>query len=287
MNELAIDVLKLLYDEKEQIIKSRGWSEHKIRKHIENCDKSQLKLALQWLASKKYIDETKINTNMKGYDGKNIKLSDIIFKISSNGIDFYMKGQKNMEQLEGLKKLVDNDLGEIESMESKSYKQLLDLYSVITSRYHYYVPKFSSNLYGYIPDIEMYDIELTENTIKTNLNRIKAKLETFKATGYQIHNENQRVENQPINITNNNNLDNQIMINVSFEQVRKTIEDMSSIGEQEIKEIKEKINIIEDIISANDTKRSKWSKVAPILKWIADKGVDVGISILPLILKIK
>lgn len=55
MNELAIDVLKLLYDEKEQIIKSRGWGEHKIRKHMENCDKSQLKLALQWLISKKYI----------------------------------------------------------------------------------------------------------------------------------------------------------------------------------------------------------------------------------------
>ena len=35
-----------------------------------------------------------------------------------------------------------------------------------------------------------------------------------------------------------------------------------------------------------DSKSKKWSKAKEIIKWIADKGVDVGIALLPLVLQI-
>ena len=55
--------------------------------------------------------------------------------------------------------------------------------------------------------------------------------------------------------------------------------------ECEIEEIQNKINAIEEIVNSKDSKSKKWSKAKEIVKWIADKGVDVGITLLPLLLK--
>ena len=54
---------------------------------------------------------------------------------------------------------------------------------------------------------------------------------------------------------------------------------------KEIEEIQKRINELEEIVSSKDSKSKKWSKVKEIIKWIADKGVDVGIALLPLVLK--
>lgn len=47
-----------------------------------------------------------------------------------------------------------------------------------------------------------------------------------------------------------------------------------------------KIDELEKIINMNEKKTIKWSCAKELLKWVADKGVDVGISLLPLFLKI-
>ena len=39
-------------------------------------------------------------------------------------------------------------------------------------------------------------------------------------------------------------------------------------------------------MKSKDSKSKKWSKAKEIIKWIADKGVDVGIALLPLVLQI-
>ncbi|WP_298842555.1 hypothetical protein [Clostridium sp.] len=62
---------------------------------------------------------------------------------------------------------------------------------------------------------------------------------------------------------------------------------MSSLSELEIEEILHKINDIEQIIQSTERKSKKWENAKEIIKWIADKGVDVGIALLPLLLKIK
>jgi len=48
-----------------------------------------------------------------------------------------------------------------------------------------------------------------------------------------------------------------------------------------------KINELEKIVKSPDRKSKKWENAKGIVKWIADKGVDVGIALLPLLLQIK
>ena len=61
---------------------------------------------------------------------------------------------------------------------------------------------------------------------------------------------------------------------------------MSSLTEEEILEILEKLNQLEKIVNSSDRKSKKWSNAKGIIKWVADKSVDVGTALLPLILKI-
>lgn len=62
---------------------------------------------------------------------------------------------------------------------------------------------------------------------------------------------------------------------------------MSDLQKNEIDEILKKIDMIESIIKSEDHKNKKWGKASKILPWLADKGVDVAITLLPLILKMK
>ena len=61
---------------------------------------------------------------------------------------------------------------------------------------------------------------------------------------------------------------------------------MSSLQDAEIEEILGKITELESIIASKDRKTKKWEQAKGIIKWVADKGIDVGIALLPLILKI-
>ena len=88
-----------------------------------------------------------------------------------------------------------------------------------------------------------------------------------------------------VQITNTN--ENKVDINISFSDVRKEIENMSALPDTEIEEILNKINELEKIVKSPDRKSKKWENAKGIVKWIADKGVDVGIALLPLLLQIK
>ena len=51
-------------------------------------------------------------------------------------------------------------------------------------------------------------------------------------------------------------------------------------------EVLDKISEIEEVVKSKDSKKSKWEKVKPVLTWLADKSCDVGIALLPLLLKL-
>lgn len=124
-----------------------------------------------------------------------------------------------------------------------------------------------------------------ENIVK-NLKIIKGKLELISnphphtdSKGITVN-----VKNENIN-TVDNKLD--ININITFENVREQIRSMDSIlDEKSINEILSKINDLEKVIESSEKKSAKWNKVKDIGKWLFDKSVDVGISLLPLFLKI-
>lgn len=89
-----------------------------------------------------------------------------------------------------------------------------------------------------------------------------------------------------ITINNTNTNENHNSFDMSFNMARETINSMTALTNEEIEEIQKRINELEEIVSSKDSKSKKWSKAKEIIKWIADKGVDIGIALLPLVLKI-
>ena len=84
-----------------------------------------------------------------------------------------------------------------------------------------------------------------------------------------------------VNVTTN------IGINITFEEVRSQVKEMSSLTDEQTQEVLEKINTIEEIVKSKDSKKTKWEKIKSILIWLADKSCDIGVALLPLILKIQ
>ena len=86
---------------------------------------------------------------------------------------------------------------------------------------------------------------------------------------------------QQINVTTNVN------VTVTFEQVREKIEDMTALNREQTNEAIEKVNELEAISRENISRKSKWEKVKPIIAFAMDKGADLGIAILTLIVQMK
>lgn len=117
--------------------------------------------------------------------------------------------------------------------------------------------------------------------VLSNLKMMKAKLETYKYQMNAVQLPKPEVSNsQVVNVTNSVN------VNITFEQVRKEVEEMTSLTNEQTQEVLDKISEIEEVVKSKDSKKSKWEKVKPVLAWMADKSCDVGIALLPLLLKI-
>lgn len=124
-------------------------------------------------------------------------------------------------------------------------------------------------------------LRMSPDSVQENLEMMKAKLETYKYQMNAVQLPKPEVSNsQVVNVTNSVN------VNVTFEQVRKEVEEMTSLTNKDTEEILDKISEIEEVVKSKDSKKSKWEKVKPVLTWLADKSCDVGIALLPLLLKI-
>lgn len=183
------------------------------------------------------------------------------------------------EDLESLKKAISDS----ENRETPELAKL-QLYKDVTAKYHPYIPKLSDGLYAYIQKYALYD-DVSGESLLHNLKQVYNKMLSFKALGYPSLKETIPQGVPMVQITNTN--ENKVDIKVSFSDVRKEIENMSALPDVEIEEILSKINDLEKIVKSSDRKSKKWENAKSIVKWIADKGVDVGIALLPLLLQIK
>ena len=61
---------------------------------------------------------------------------------------------------------------------------------------------------------------------------------------------------------------------------------MSALSEAEIEEILEKLTELENIVNSIDRKTKMWEKAKGIINWIATKGVDVAMTVIPLLMKL-
>lgn len=138
-----------------------------------------------------------------------------------------------------------------------------------------------------------------DEELLADVQKLKAKLEykralmldenMFKAEQNQREVEKLRLQikldKEKSVVSNIENVFNNTMI-ISFEDARKANNVITSLSENEIKEIQDKINSLEKILNSKADKNKKSLRAKEIIKWIADKCVDVAIALLPLTLKI-
>lgn len=180
-------------------------------------------------------------------------------------------------------KMVQDDIKRIqENLECGSSEEHWELFRELDGRYQacvkdWYKGMWQSSRSGSI----MYYPELHRDPQGTisNLKLIKAKLETYQ---YQMN-----ATSTPETVTPQVNVTTNVGVHISFEQVRSQIVDMPSLTNEQTKEVLEKVDELEKVINGQGSRKSKWEKVKPVLTWLANKSCDVGMAILPLLLKIQ
>jgi len=186
-------------------------------------------------------------------------------------------------------KMVNEDIQKCEEYLSgeRGEQQGLELHLELITKYPAYIPNFGDSLYNYSKDhgFVMQDYFGLDSAIH-NLIAIKNKLIAFRNYGYKNPAKAGKQNSSRINIENNLTATQTQTVTVSFEAVKRQIECMSGLSDSETKETLEKIDEIQAIVELKEPKKTKWQKIKPILVWLADKSVDVGIAVLPLLLKI-
>lgn len=195
--------------------------------------------------------------------------------------------EQNKDSLFKFKEMMNNDIEQLKKAVSEntlSENEKKDLYMSVTAKYHSYVPQLGEGLYQYFAEQGFYD-EVSGSSLDFNLRSIYNKLLAFRSLNYPgLGTRVSNVPNTVVNISNSN--ENNNTITISFDMVREKVNSMTSLPEEEIDEIQKRIDEIEEIVNSKESKSKKWAKAKEIIKWIADKGVDVGIALLPLLLKI-
>lgn len=189
--------------------------------------------------------------------------------------------QRNRREIE-----VWRDIQKIEALENVyDHNRLLELHRYLDGKYQYCIADWGKSMWGYTEGLGFsYDV-LGTDSLKENILLMKPKLEAFMH-GWNANAQPVKYASRTtpdVNVTVNNN----VTVNITFEQVRAKIEDMTSLTDEQTKEALDKVSEIESVVKGDGSKKSKWEKIKPILTWLADKSFDVAMTILPLLLQVQ
>ena len=183
-------------------------------------------------------------------------------------------------------KAVRADIHKIEALtDVYDQTQILELHRYLDGKYQYCIADWGKSMWGYIDGIGFAYDGLDTDSLKENLAMMKPKLEAFMH-GWNTAKQPARYippTAPDVNVTVNNN----VTVNITFEQVRAKIEDMTSLTDEQTKEALDKVSEIEYVVKGDGSKKSKWEKIKPILTWLADKSFDIAMTILPLLLQVQ
>lgn len=164
-------------------------------------------------------------------------------------------------------KIVKNYISLCEQMEQDgAYGDAMDLIEEITDSLYGRIPNVLSGLYhydGYHDDTEVSAVSHDLRVMKTKLRCYLDDLKQDKTGGAPA---------APM-INNNNYFEQQISVNLSFEQVIKSVQEIPKLSDDEKKKFEELLKDVRD----NTQKESAWKHV---LSFLADKGMDVIIATL-------
>lgn len=179
--------------------------------------------------------------------------------------------------------MVENDIQRIDhAISHGSNESRWELFCEINGRYQTCIADYYEGMYKNLPGknaLQLAALKDSPDKVAYNLRNAKAKLETFRFGANAI--QHNQVPTTQVTVTNN------LHVDITFEQARARIEDMTFLTEEETKAVLEKLSEIEETVKSGESKKTKWEKVKPVLKWIADKSFDVGTALLPMILKIQ
>lgn len=190
--------------------------------------------------------------------------------------------KREKDPLFDFKKQFFEDIKELDRIiKSENETEMKEEYNKLIAKYSKVIPDFSNSMDGY--DIKHeYFFEVSGDSLKKNLKSIYEKMNTCSNLNFVNINLKDDKEGPLLQITNNNQ--NSMEVNLTFEQLRQKTESITSVSDEEIDEIIEKINEIENICKSNERKTKKWEKVKIIIIWLMDKGVDVAIQLVPSII---
>lgn len=187
------------------------------------------------------------------------------------------------------KRKIRDDIEKIEGvLLNDNAEEIKEMHMLVDARYSAYVPDWGHSMYGYIENQGFYYEDLGKESLKHNLTLMKHSLEGFILNTENATKRSYGSSKNSVNVTVNNSVetDVDISISITFEYARQQIENMTSLTDEQTHEILGKIAEIENAVIGNGTKKSKWEKLKPILIWLADKSFDVGMTLLPLLLKL-
>lgn len=194
-----------------------------------------------------------------------------------------IKTAKQKKQ-EALEKTVDGDITAIdEAISSDDEEQMKQVHMMIDGKYSTAISNIGQSTYGYNEKYGFNYELIGKEGLTHNLHLMKSKLQGYlcnfptKAVGAVPQN------NISVNVSNTN----EVSITISFEQAKQKIDDMPGLTDNDTEDIKSKIDELEHISQETLPKKKKWEKVKPILSFALDKGADVAITIMGLILQMK
>ena len=184
-------------------------------------------------------------------------------------------------------RMVDEDIQKCDlfERESHNYQEKRQFFIELISKYSAHIAGFGDGLEGYRPSSSQYLTNYqADYELENNIRAIKFKLIAFKNNGYK--NTKSMDDNPHFNVNNTLTANQTQNITISFEEVKQKVKEMTGLSDEETENVLAKIHEIKAIVDQKESKKTKWKKIKPILIWLADKSVDVGCALLPLILKI-
>lgn len=183
---------------------------------------------------------------------------------------------------------VRNDTNKIEKViVNGNENDLKDIHIEMAGKYEAYLPDFGKGMYSYSPEYGFNYEYISDETLRHNLKIMKAKLEGYiQNLPFTCNNEPNGSSVSILNSIANSN-SNSISLNLTFKQAKQNMDNMPGLNNSETEELKAKIDELEEISKGKITKKKKWEKVRPILKFAIDKGADVAIQFMLLVFQMK
>ena len=149
---------------------------------------------------------------------------------------------------------------------------------------------FGADIYDFVrSDVSFYWEQKYDSIYNGVLRRMELYLNDI---GKEKHSSSERVDKRPNIIVNQNQNVNQtqssnIDIDISMEDCFKNLDDCETLTPSDLEEIKEQINEIRNLLqNKKGKKKTIKEKIGSILKWLADRGTDVMIAVLPHLTKV-